>query len=64
MSTVFNIDALKARIRLMNPIDEAEAIRSIYKEELMDWIDCYHETLQPRVTSVVLESGKSYIYRL
>jgi len=48
MSSVFNVDSVKEKIKQFNVVTDIESIRSLFKEELMDWIDCYHETLVQR----------------
>lgn len=50
MATLLNIDSFKNKLHTYNPIIDAESIRTLFQEELFDWIDYYNENLKDNIS--------------
>lgn len=63
--SVFNINKLRDKIKSnFSTSSQADEVRGIYKEELMDWIDCYNETLKSDPTNPEAIQAKESILNL
>jgi hypothetical protein len=64
MSTLFNIEGFRTKLRSYNPAVDAERIRTIFQEELFDWIDYFNENLKDDPSSKEARDARSSIIHL
>lgn len=61
MATVFDMEAFRRKRAI---VSEYEDIRTLFQEELFDWIDCYNETLASENDEIAKETARKSIANL